>query len=261
MIGIDRTKTYFIDLDGTMYRGNQVIPEAISFIRLLQEHHISYVFVTNNAMRTAKQNVAHMRVMGFPDIQEKDFFTSAMAAVSYMKKHSSAKYVYAIGEDGLNEAIEQGGYRIDERRAQLVFVGLSRHADYQLYSKAARILRENHALLVGTNQDRRIPDHDSFLIGNGAILEMLKYASEAESITIGKPNVYMMEEVLAYVNKQAADCIVIGDNLETDIAFAKDNGLRSIMVCSGVHSEKDALQFRVRSDAIVSSLSQLYIKK
>lgn len=260
MIGIDQTKTYLIDLDGTMYRGNQVIPEAVSFIRMLQKHHVSYVFVTNNATRTAKQNQNHMEALGFSDIKETDFFTSATAAVAYMNKHSDAHYVYAIGEAGLLEAIATGGYEIDESRAELVFVGLMRNADYREYSKAARILKQNQAILVGTNQDRRIPDGGSFSIGNGAVVEMLKYASEAETIMIGKPNRPMMEEVLAYVGKSKRECMMIGDNLETDIAFAKDNGLESIMVCSGVHTREDAGRFRVQSDIVISSLNELYIK-
>lgn len=260
MMVLDRTKTYLIDLDGTMYRGNQVIAEAVTFIQLLQKHHISYVFVTNNATRTRKQNLEHMVRLGFNGIKEKDFFTSATAAVSYMKKHSDAHYVYAIGEKGLYEAILEGGYEFNEQKAELVFVGLDRSADYSQYSKAARILRQNHALLVGTNQDRRIPDGDAFSIGNGAVVEMLKYASEAETIMIGKGNRAMMEEVLAYTNKTKEECIVIGDNLETDIAFAKDNGLSSIMVCTGVHTRRDAERFRIKSDVVIDSLNELYIK-
>lgn len=257
---IDPSKTYLIDLDGTMYKGSQVIPEAITFIQYLQEHHISYVFVTNNAMRTPAQIRIKMEHMGFTNLQDEDFFTSAMASVSYMKKHHQAKRVFYIGEEGLAQAIQAAGYEIDETHAELVFVGLDRHADFSLYSKVLRLLYEEGAMLVGTNQDRRLPDQASYLIGNGAIIEMLKYASEAPSITIGKPSQMMMEETLAYVQKSQSDCVVIGDNLETDIAFAIDNQVPAIMVCTGVHTKLDAQHFRVQPDVIVSSLSELYIK-
>lgn len=257
---LDQTKTYLIDLDGTMYRGTSVIPEAITFIQKLQVHHIPYVFVTNNAMRTPKKIKAKMEAMGFGNLSEHDFFTSAMAAVSYMKRTSDAKRVFCIGEEGLQEAIRQGGYHIDEEHAQLVFVGLDRHANFSLYSKALRLLYEEGAMLVGTNQDRRLPDQDSYLIGNGAVLAMLQYASEAPSITIGKPSSYMMEETLAYCNKNAQECVVIGDNLETDIAFGKENGVDAIMVCTGVHTSEDVKKFSFQPDVIVSSLSELHIK-
>lgn len=257
---LDQTKLYLIDLDGTMYRGNTLIPEALVFLNYLQKHQIPYVFVTNNAMRTPAQIRQKMERMGYRNLKDEDFFTSAMAAVSYMKKTSDAYRAFCIGEEGLQKAVWEAGYQLDEEHAQLVFVGLDRQANYMLYSKAMRLLYEEGALLVGTNQDRRLPDGDSFLIGNGAILEMLNYAAQKASITIGKPSGYMMEETLAYVKRNKADCIVIGDNLETDIAFAKDNGVASIMVTSGVHSEMDALHFRIQPDVIVSSLKELIIE-
>ncbi len=253
-------KTLLIDLDGTMYRGNRVIPEAITFIQRLQKHHVPYVFVTNNATRTPKQNVDHMKSLGFTGIKPEAFFTSAMAAVAHMKRISKAEKVFCIGEAGLQEAVAQGGYQIDEEGAELVFVGLDRYADFSLYSRAARCLRHNHAMLVGTNGDRRVPDGDSFFIGNGAVLEMLQYASEVERINIGKPSSIMMEETLAYIGRQAGECIVLGDNLETDITFGKHNGVMTIMVTSGVHTRTDAERCKVQPDILIDSLDELHIK-
>lgn len=257
---LDVTKTYLIDLDGTMYRGNEVIDEAVSFIQLLQRYEISFVFVTNNAMRTPAQICQKMKRMGFTGLQEELFFTSAMAAVRYMRRTSDATRVFCIGEEGLQKAVHDAGYVIDEQHAQLVFVGLDRQADYSLYTKALRLLYEEKAVLVGTNEDRRVPDGSSYLIGNGAVLKMLAYASEAKTILIGKPSSYMMEETLAYVQKAKEDCIVIGDNLETDIAFAQINGVASIMVTTGVHTEEDLARFPYLPDVIVPSLADLHIK-
>ncbi|HSH25462.1 MAG TPA: TIGR01457 family HAD-type hydrolase, partial [Massilibacterium sp.] len=48
-------KGYLIDLDGTVYRGNEVIESAIPFIKTLNENRIPYLFVTNNSSKTAKQ--------------------------------------------------------------------------------------------------------------------------------------------------------------------------------------------------------------
>ena len=257
---LEQDKTYLIDLDGTMYQGDTVIPEALEFIEHLQRNQIAYLFVTNNAMRTPKEIMVKMHSMGFRGLKETDFFTSAMAAISHMKKTSAATHVFFIGEEGLRQAILRGGYVIDETAAQLVFVGLDTHADYSLYCKAARCIKERHALLIGTNSDRRIPQGDHFLIGNGAILQMLAYATEANCITIGKPNAIMMEEVLAYLGKTQHDCVVLGDNLETDIAFAKNNGVKSILVCSGVHTQADAERFSITPDLMVDSLRDLLIK-
>lgn len=256
---LDVTKTYLIDLDGTMYRGDDVIPEAIEFISLLQRHEISFVFVTNNAMRTPSMIREKMQRMGFANLRDEMFFTSAMAAVSYMKQHSSKRRAFCIGEVGLQDALRQGGFIEVEEDAELVFVGLNRKADFALYCEALNVLRQG-AILVGTNEDRRLPQGDHFLIGNGAVLKMLEYASEAECIIVGKPSALMMEETLQYVRKDASQCVVIGDNLETDIAFAYDNHVESIMVTTGVHTKEDAQNCAKKPDVVVASLSQLRIK-
>ena len=105
-------KTWLIDLDGTMYRGKKQIPGAIELISYLQKEKIPYCFVTNNAMRTKKQNVAHMEALGFHGIKEDEFFTSAMAAARYVARMSDRRNAYYIGEDGLREALLENGFTI-----------------------------------------------------------------------------------------------------------------------------------------------------
>lgn len=249
-----KDKTYLIDLDGTMYRGNQVIPEALVFFDALQKHQINYVFVTNNAMRTPFQIKAKMEAMGYHNIKETDFFTSAMAAASYMYRHSDQRKAFCIGEEGLKEALRQVGFQLVDDHAQLVFVGLQRDATYSLYCKAFQMLQQEDAILIGTNGDRRLPENDTYVIGNGAVVEMLKYALQKEPLMIGKPSHLMMEETLRFVHKEKQECIVIGDNLETDIAFASQNGVESIMVCSGVHQKKDLDHFTFAPTHIIESL-------
>ena len=92
-------KTYFIDLDGTMYRGSQIIEGAKEFIDTLMKRGERFVFLTNNAKRTKRQNVEHMEQMGFTGIREEHFFTSSMAAARYAAAHYEGRNVWYIGQD------------------------------------------------------------------------------------------------------------------------------------------------------------------
>ena len=246
-------KTWLIDLDGTMYRGKKQIPGAIELISYLQKEKIPYCFVTNDAMRTKKQNVAHMEALGFHGIKEDEFFTSAMAAARYVARMSDRRNAYYIGEDGLREALLENGFTIVDDHSDFVFVGLSRSKTYMDYSKAFEQLW-NGAKLIGTNCDRRLADGDHFLIGNGSIVEMLAYASEQESLKLGKPYAPMLEETLAYLNKQKEDCIILGDNMETDIAFGALHGVETILVESGVHTAADCARYAFAPSACYHDL-------
>lgn len=252
-------RTWLIDLDGTMYKGNQNIEGAREFIAYLQQAQAEYLFVTNNATRTRLQNAEHMLKLGFTNIHEDDFFTSAMAAAGYIARHFDQRRAAYLGEAGMEEALLANNFQICEQAADFLFVGLQKQADYLDYSHALNILL-NGAKLVGTNSDRRLPNGDQYLIGNGAIVEMLGYASEQTPLTIGKPNSSMMEEVLLHLGKAKSDCILLGDNLETDIAFGINHEMDTIFVSSGVHTFDDALKRQIKPYMQVYDLYELMEK-
>ena len=106
-------KTYLIDLDGTMYRGNSNIAGAKEFIDNCLEKKVPFFFLTNNATRTLRQNVEHMEKLGFKGIEEKHFFTSSMAAARIMRKKGYDK-AQMIAMDGLAEALQNSGFEITE---------------------------------------------------------------------------------------------------------------------------------------------------
>ena len=251
-----KDKTCFIDLDGTMYRGDELIDGAIEFIDYLIAQDIPYYFITNNAMRTHAQNREKMERMGFHGIRDEAFFTSAMASAAYAKRYLKGNKAYYIGQEGMKEPLLEQGFIIDEQEADHVFIGLDVHASYEQYCKAFNLIQKG-AILIGTNADRRLPHGDGYRIGNGAIVAMFQYASESEGLIIGKPNEAMMKEALSFAHVDASHCVMIGDNLETDILFGIQNQVETIFVTSGVHDEHDAKRMDIQPDIIVHNLKEL----
>ena len=249
-------KTYLIVLDGTMYRGSQIIPGAKEFIDALLARKQPFVFLTNNAKRTLAQNVEHMVNMGFTGIEEKHFFTSAMAAARYAAAHYEGNKAYYIGQDGLKEALLSCGFTLCEEQADFVFVGLDVEGTYEKYSKALDHLLHG-AQLIGTNNDRLLAKPGGFNVGNGSIVAMFEYAIGKPSPKIGKPYAPILEEALKYFGLKKEDCILLGDNLETDILLGVDNGVESIMVTSGVHSKEDVERLQIYPNRIVEDLREL----
>ena len=227
-------KTYLIDLDGTMYRGNSNIAGAKEFIDNCLKNHIPFFFLTNNATRTLRQNVEHMEKLGFKGIEEKHFFTSSMAAARIMRNN---------------------GFEISEE-PQCLFVGLDKLGNYEKYSHALQYLLRG-AILVGTNDDRLLAHGDTFHIGNGSIVKMFEYASGQTSMKIGKPHSAFLYEALDYYHLSKEECIIIGDNLETDIALGANEHVETILVLSGVHHEKDIERLKIYPDRIIHRLDEL----
>ena len=251
-----RHKTLFLDLDGTMYRGDEVIAGVVAFVDALNHLRLPYYFLTNNAMRTHAQNREKMEAMGFNGIRDEQFITSAMAAASYIRHERPWKRVYYIGEQGMEEALLEQGFTLCDEDVEAVFAGLDSHVTYEKQCRGFYQLQKG-ARLIGTNPDRRLPHGDYFHIGNGAMVHMLEYCSEQQALMIGKPHAPMLQEALRYAGIEKEAALMIGDNLETDVAFGLNNGCSTIFVTTGVHTRQDCEKSGLRPDLVIDNLLEL----
>ncbi len=249
-------KTYIIDLDGTMYSGNENIDGAREFINYLQEKKIPYIFLTNNATRTKKQAKEHMLNLGFKNIKEDDFFTSAIVAAKYAARNFTERNCFVVGEDGLIEALTDEGFNFVQENADFVFVGLDRKADYKKYSNAIHNIL-NGAKFIATNTDRLLPNNGKFDAGNGSAIAMIEYATNMQSIKTGKPYPIILDILMTEYNLTKENLILVGDNLETDIKLGYDAKIETIMVCTGVHTKNDIEKLKVYPTFCISSLREL----
>lgn len=249
-------KTFVFDLDGTMYRGTQPIESAVEFVNGLHEKGIPYLFLTNNAMRTKEQNAKKLADMGVKHVRPEMFYTSAMAAAEYAASLNQGKKAFMIGEAGLEEALHENGFEITESDPDFVAVGLSRNEDYHSYSKAVKHLL-NGAKLVGTNNDRILATEHGFDLGNGSVVAMFEYCSGQKSERIGKPYAPILNLFLKHFGLDKEDIILVGDNLETDIALGYNNHVNSIFVQTGVHTQSDLERFDINPDFVVGDLSEI----
>src|SRR5690606_3983975 len=102
-------KGYLIDLDGTMYLGEEKIEAASDFIKLLKEKQIPYLFVTNNSSRTPDQVAEKLQTF---DIQATadQVFTTSQATANFIYDQKQDASVYVIGEEGIRNAIIEKGF-------------------------------------------------------------------------------------------------------------------------------------------------------
>lgn len=255
--GKNKMKTMLFDLDGTMYRGPQPIEAGIRAVNFCAEHHIPYLFLTNNSMRTPEENVKHMTDMGYTNVHAEDFVNSAMAAADYAARlDPNKRKAWMIGQNGMRQALFNEGFEITDDHPDYVFIGLDKTADYATYSKALAMLLDG-AMLIGTNHDRILAKPGGFEVGNGAVVTLFEYATGKPSPKIGKPDLPILETALKKAGISKEDAIIIGDNLETDVALGYNNQVQTVFVQSGVHQEKDIERLQIFPNLTVSSLDDV----
>jgi 4-nitrophenyl phosphatase len=245
-----------LDMDGVVWRGNQVLNGVFSFTRFLSYKHTPYVFATNNSTRTPDDYAQKLQSIGIP-VTPAQVITSATATARYLHEHyPDFSSVFIVGQEGLRQALQAQGFREATGQAQIVVVGLDPELTYDKLRKATFQLNGG-AVFIGTNADAGFPEPDGIAPGAGSILAALQTASGRQPKVIGKPEEPMFEHALAVLGTRPATTLMIGDRLETDIVGARQAGLRSALVLSGVSGEADLARSDIQPDGVFADLAAL----
>ena len=94
---------FLLDMDGTLYLGDEVFPGAVDFIRTLTKTGRRYIYLTNNSSRAGVDYVNRLKGLGFPCEME-NVFTSGMATGMYLKTRHPGERVYAVGTPAFEAA-------------------------------------------------------------------------------------------------------------------------------------------------------------
>lgn len=245
---------FLIDLDGTMYRGTEVIEEAVDFVRLLNAKGLPYLFVTNNSSRTPEQVAEKLRKFHVP-ADKSQVFTSSMATANYIYERKKEASVYVIGEEGLQTALAEKGFRTAREDADFVVIGLDRSINYEKLAIACLAVR-NGAVFISTNGDLAIPTERGLLPGNGSLTSVITVSTQTEPIFIGKPESIIMEQALKVIGTKKEETLMVGDNYETDIMAGMNAGMDTLLVHTGVTTKELLSRYEKKPTYVLDSLKQ-----
>lgn len=246
---------YLIDMDGVIYRGNEMIPGAVEFVAALRAKNIPFLFLTNNSQRTRRDIVTKLRRMDF-DVDEHHIFTCAMATARFLAHQKPNGTAYVIGEGGLLHALHNNGYSVVEHDPDYVVVGEGRTLSYEMIELAVNLINRG-AKLIATNLDPSCPTPSGSRPGCGAITAMLESATGVSAFSVGKPSPIMMRAARKELGLSAAETTMIGDTMETDILGGVIMGYRTVLVLSGGTRKEDVQRYGYQPDIIVNSIKDL----
>lgn len=257
MAGLRGISAFIVDMDGVLYRGNTAIPGASEFISALEETRRKFLLLTNNSSLTPAQYEAKLAGMGIK-VQRERIFTSAQATALYLRSRAKpGAKVFLIGMDGIREALLAEGFLLTgDRDADFVVVGIDFNLSYQKLKEATLAIRAG-AAFIGTNPDKTLPTEEGLCPGNGAILAALEASTGVKPIIVGKPSPLIFEMALKRLGSSPDETAVVGDRLETDVLGAKQAGLRSILVLSGVTDRDSLASSELKPDFVFDSVREL----
>lgn len=246
---------YLIDLDGTMYRGNEVIEGAPEFVNAINSSRVPYLFLTNNSSKTQKDVALQLNAMGI-EAKPEHVFTTSLATAKYIKHKKKNARCYVIGEDGLIDAIQQEGLTVvADEQCDFVVFGIDRNITYEKYAIACLAI-QNGATFISTNRDVTIPTERGLLPGNGALTSVITVSTNQDPIFIGKPESIIMYEALNVLGTDKTKTLMVGDNYDTDIKAGIHADVDTLMVFTGVTPFEEYAHLKVKPTHYVKNLRE-----
>lgn len=234
MSGIAPYDALLLDLDGTVWAGDDAIPHAVENINACAATGTAVAYVTNNASKGPDEVAGKLQAIGL-NAAPADVLTSAQAAALLAQRHAEpGANVLVVGADSFKDLVRSAGFNVvdsaDDDPA-VVLHGHNPDTGWRQLSEAALSIRKG-AFYLASNLDSTLPAERGFMVGNGSMVAAVTNATGVVPAAAGKPGRAMFDlaqETLG-VNKP----LVVGDRLDTDIAGGVAAEMDTLHVLTGV---------------------------
>ncbi|MGH3095615.1 MAG: HAD-IIA family hydrolase [Streptosporangiales bacterium] len=255
---LPRFRGYALDLDGTVYLGDRLLPGAGAVVRELRERGARVVFVTNKPLESAGDYARKLGALGI-EAERADVVTALDSLLHYLRERHAGARILTVAEPLVDRELERAGFAVtrDAGEADVVAVSFDRTFDYAKLTRAFHAVRGG-AALVATNPDPFCPTGDGDLPDCAAMLAAIEASAgvRAEAIA-GKPSAHMARALVNRLGVAAGESVVVGDRLGTDVAMAAALGMSSVLVLSGATSTEEAARSDVTPDFVVDDVRAL----
>ncbi|MCI0546793.1 MAG: HAD-IIA family hydrolase [Candidatus Rokubacteria bacterium] len=248
---------WLLDLDGTIYVGDRLIPGADTAVAALRAAGRRVAFLSNKPLETRADYAAKLTRLGIPAAPE-DVINSSLVLARHLRGLDPGAPVFVIGEPPMIGEMRAHGFEVrEDERVRWVVIAFDRTFTYAKLNTALQAVRQG-ARLIATNADRTCP------VDGGEIPDCAGMIAAVEAVTerrveevVGKPSPLILAVALAALGVSAGEAVVVGDRIETDIAMGKRLGLATILVLSGVTRAGDPRIPALAPDHVLRSVAEL----
>jgi len=227
-----------LDLDGTLIRGDEVLPGAAALLHAYQGR---YVIVSNNSTHTAPLLARQLQQAGLP-VKADELVLAGERTVSHLREQHDAARILMLASPALKEHARHLGCRLVEEDAEIVVLARDERFDYAALKLVANEIAHGARLIV-SNTDLTHPGPGGAIVPEtGSLLQAVQACSGAAPLhVIGKPGTALFQEGLRRLDIAAAQALVIGDNPYTDALGAVAMGMRYLLVGASPHADAATL--------------------
>ena len=224
---VDSAKALFVDWDGCLAAGNDLLPGARRFLATYGgKVHI----MSNNSTRLPQDLCAFLDRRGI-HIPVNRIFLAGHCAITQARTRYSR--VFLLGNQQMHAFAHGIGLTLTAETPDAVILLRDTTLTYDKLTTAVNLVAAGVPLLVA-NPDRTHPGQNSVLTPEtGALLAAITAClpkGTPKPEVIGKPHGLLFDLALAKCRARPDEVVMIGDSPDTDIEGARTAGLQSILV-------------------------------
>ena len=244
---------FLIDVDGTLYEGDTLIPGAAAAIETLNAKGIPYRLVTNTTSKPLSAILAKLGSAGL-DIAPEHIFSAPVVGRAYCLQQGFTR-CYPLLKSSLLEDLQ--GVEFVETSPQAVLVGdLGDELTYTALNRAFRFVLDG-AAFVTLAHNRYFHGPDGLCLDVGSIVAAIEYATQRKATLVGKPAAEFFLLAVHSMGIAPADAVMLGDDLEADVAGAQSAGLGGALVRTGKFRPDQLEKANLTPDFILDSIADL----
>ncbi len=242
---VDMIKGVLLDLSGTLYVGNEIIPGAREVVVTLRRNDIPVRYLTNTSRSTRTDIFTKLLRMGF-DISEEEFITAPAVMNSYLKEHHLKPWLL------VHPSIRGEFDTADDPQPDAVVVcDAAESFTYENLNAAFRLLLEG-ARLIAIGDNRYFKEEDGMSLDAGPFVRALEYAANCEAIILGKPSPAFFHSAADQLGCKPAEVLMVGDDVYSDV----NGALKAGLVRTGKYRPGDERKISAPGACVCSDLKE-----
>ena len=255
-MNIQDVRCFLLDMDGTFYLGENLIPGSLDFIRRVEETGRDFLFLTNNSSHNADFYVQRLARMGLNVGREK-VLTSGEATAAVLKEKYPGKRAFVLGNEFLLEEMREAGVTVDQTDPEIVVVGYDTTLDYKKMTAVGDHVRAGLPY-IATHPDFNCPTETGFAPDIGAIMAFIEASTGRRAdLVVGKPHTGIVQAALKRTGLAVDQLAMVGDRLYTDIETGLKSGMLSILVMSGETTPEMLAAYPNKPDLVFERLAEM----
>jgi len=246
-------KAVMLDMDGTFYMGDVLLPGALELLAFLNERGMPFSFLTNNSGKSSADYVKKLIGLGVKP-EEARVYTSGDATIDYVLREYPEKKVFLMGTRSLRESFLRAGMSLVEEDPDLVVLGYDTELTYPVLTRFCDFVRAGLPYLA-THPDVNCPVLGGYAPDIGAMMAMIEASTGRKAdLILGKPNPGIVEGLAFKWGLRNEEILMVGDRLYTDIMMGKTAGVKTALVLTGEASREDLPNAKHQPDWVLEDL-------